>query len=80
MAAEAKITTRAEDYAQWYQDVIAQAQLAEPAGVVRGCMVIRPHGFAIWEGMQADLDRRFKSTGHKNACFPLLIPKGFIEK
>jgi len=78
--AQSKITLRAEDYAQWYQDVIAQAELAEPAEVVRGCMVIRPHGFAIWEKMQADLDRRFKETGHKNACFPLLIPMSFINK
>jgi len=78
--AEQKITPRAEDYAQWYQDVIAAAQLAEPAGVVRGCMVIRPHGFAIWEKMQADLDRRFKETGHQNASFPLLIPMSFLQK
>ena len=74
------ITPRAEDYAQWYQDVIAQAELAEAAGVVKGCMVIRPHGYAIWEKMQADLDRRFKATGHKNACFPMLIPMSFIAK
>jgi prolyl-tRNA synthetase len=78
--AEQKITPRSEDYAQWYQDIVAQAEMAEPAGVVRGCMVIRPHGFAVWEKMQADLDRRFKATGHKNASFPLLIPKSFIEK
>lgn len=78
--AEARITPRADDYSQWYQDVIAQAELAEAAGVVRGCMVIRPHGYAIWEKMQADLDRRFKETGHKNAAFPLLIPMSFIEK
>jgi prolyl-tRNA synthetase len=77
---DARITKRSEDYAQWYQDVVAAAQLAEPAGVVRGCMVIRPHGFAIWEAIQADLDRRFKATGHKNACFPLLIPMSFIQK
>ncbi len=76
----AKITPRADDYAQWYQDVISEAQLAEAAGVVKGCMVIRPHGYAIWEKMQADLDRRFKATGHKNACFPLLIPMSFIQK
>jgi prolyl-tRNA synthetase len=75
-----RITPRAEDYSQWYQDVIASAELAEPAGVVKGCMVIRPHGFAIWEKMQADLDRRFKATGHKNAYFPLLIPMSFIQK
>ena len=72
--AGAKIKTRAEDYAQWYQDVIAAGDLAEAAGVVKGCMVIKPHGFAIWEAMQRDLDRRFKETGHKNAAFPLLIP------
>ena len=78
--ARAKITPRSEDYAQWYQDVIAAAELAEPAGVVKGCMVIRPNGFAIWEGIQGDLDRRFKATGHRNACFPLLIPMSFIQK
>jgi len=78
--AGARITPRGEDYAKWYQDVIAQAELAEQAGVVKGCMVIRPHGFAIWEKIQADMDRRFKETGHKNACFPLLIPMSFIEK
>ena len=77
---EARITPRATDYAQWYQDVIQEADLAEAAGVVKGCMVIKPHGYAIWEKMQADLDRRFKATGHKNACFPLLIPKSFITR
>ena len=77
---QSRITSRAQDYAQWYQDVIAEAELAEPAGVVKGCMVIRPHGYAIWEKMQADLDRRFKETGHQNACFPLLIPMSFLEK
>ncbi|HEV8112184.1 MAG TPA: proline--tRNA ligase [Planctomycetota bacterium] len=78
--AEARITPRAQDYAQWYQDVIREAQLAEPAEVVKGCMVIRPHGYAIWEKMQADLDRRFKETGHQNAYFPLLIPLSFLAK
>jgi prolyl-tRNA synthetase len=77
---EARITPRAEDYAQWYQDVIQEAQLAESAGVVKGCMVIRPHGYAIWEKMQADMDRRFKETGHQNAYFPLLIPLSFLAK
>ena len=67
---EARITPRSEDYSQWYQDVISQAQLAEPANVVKGCMVIRPHGFAIWEAIQGDLDKRFKATGHKNASRP----------
>ena len=75
-----EITPREKDYAQWYQDVIAAGELAEPAGVVKGCMVIRPHGFAIWEAIQADMDARFKATGHKNAYFPLLIPMSFINK
>lgn len=78
--AEQHITSRAQDYAQWYQDVIAAAQLAEPAGVVRGCMVVRPHGWAIWEKIQAELDGRFKATGHQNAAFPLLIPLSFLQK
>jgi prolyl-tRNA synthetase len=74
------ITPRAQDFAQWYQDVIRQGDLAENAEVVRGCMVIKPHGYAIWEKIQAELDRRFKATGHKNAYFPLLIPKSFLAK
>jgi prolyl-tRNA synthetase len=78
--AESTITPRAKDYAQWYQDVIAAAQLAEPAEVVRGCMVVRPHGWAIWEKIQSELDRRFKQTGHQNAAFPLLIPLSFLQK
>ncbi|HFE46708.1 MAG TPA: proline--tRNA ligase [Nannocystis exedens] len=75
-----KITPRAEDYPQWYQDVIREGELAESAKVVKGCMVIKPHGFAIWEKIQRDLDARFKDTGHKNAYFPLLIPQSFITK
>jgi prolyl-tRNA synthetase len=78
--AELVITPRAKDYAQWYQDVIAAAELAEPAHVVKGCMVVRPHGWAIWEKIQAELDRRFKATGHQNAAFPLLIPLSFLQK
>jgi prolyl-tRNA synthetase len=78
--AEQTITPRAKDYAQWYQDVIAAAELAEAAGVVRGCMVVRPHGWAIWEKIQAELDGRFKATGHQNAAFPLLIPLSFLQK
>ncbi len=77
---QSKITPRDEDYAQWYQDVIREAELAEPAEVVKGCMVIKPHGFAVWEGIRDDLDRRFKETGHQNAYFPLLIPMSFIQK
>lgn len=74
------ITPRSKDFAQWYQDVIRQGDLAENAEVVRGCMVIKPHGYAIWEKIQSELDRRFKATGHKNAYFPLLIPKSFLAR
>ncbi len=74
-----KITPRSQDYSEWYTDVIRQAQLADYAPV-RGCMVIRPYGFALWENVKEGLDRRFKETGHENACFPLLIPMSFIEK
>ena len=75
-----KITPRGEDYPQWYQDVIREADLAEPARVVKGCMVIKPYGYAIWEKIQRELDARFKATGHVNAYFPLLIPQSFITK
>ncbi len=71
--------TRAEDYPEWYQQVIKAADLAETSDV-RGCMVIKPWGYAIWENIQADLDRRFKETGHENAYFPLFIPMSFLEK
>jgi prolyl-tRNA synthetase len=73
------IKKRSEDYAQWYLDVIKAARLADYAPV-RGCMVIRPEGYAIWEAIQRDLDRRFKATGHVNAYFPLLIPQSFLTK
>lgn len=71
--------TRAEDYPEWYQQVIKASDLAE-ASPTRGCMVIKPWGYAIWENMQRVLDRKFKQTGHVNAYFPLLIPKSFLEK
>ncbi|MEZ4301279.1 MAG: proline--tRNA ligase [Polyangiaceae bacterium] len=71
--------TRADDYAEWYQQVIRAADLAE-SSPVRGCMVIKPWGWAIWENIQRSLDRMFKDTGHKNAYFPLFIPKSFLEK
>jgi prolyl-tRNA synthetase len=74
-----KITKRSEDYSQWYLDIVKNAGLAENSDV-RGCMVIKPHGFAIWERMQRALDRMFKDTGHVNAYFPLFIPKHFLEK
>lgn len=73
------ITPRTEDYSQWYLDVIAGAELVDSAPV-RGCMVIRPHGYAIWEAIQRDLDARFKATGHTNAYFPLFIPESFLSK
>lgn len=79
MAKELGITKRTENYAEWYNDLVKRADLAENS-VVRGCMVIKPNGYAIWELMQAALDRMFKDTGHVNACFPLLIPKSFFEK
>lgn len=71
--------SRAENYSQWYQDIIVKANLAENSAV-RGCMVIKPYGYAIWEKMQAQLDKMFKDTGHSNAYFPLLIPKSFLSK
>jgi prolyl-tRNA synthetase len=73
------IKKRSDDYAQWYLDLIKAARLADYAPV-RGCMVIRPEGFAIWEAIQRDLDRHFKATGHVNAYFPLLIPQSFLTK
>ena len=79
-APSGRITPRAQDFARWYQDVILQGDLAEPAEVVKGCMVIKPHGYAIWETLHAELDRRFKETGHKNAYFPLLIPESFLKR
>ncbi len=77
--AEAKITKRSEDYSKWYTDVIAAAELAEYAPV-KGCMIVRPNGYAIWEKMQQALDGMFKETGHQNAYFPLLIPESFLQK
>jgi prolyl-tRNA synthetase len=74
-----EITPRSQDYSQWYLDVVLKADLAD-YGPVKGCMVIKPYGYAIWEHMQADMDRRIKETGHVNAYFPLLIPKSFLEK
>ncbi|SHF17652.1 prolyl-tRNA synthetase [Fodinibius roseus] len=74
-----KITSKSEDFSQWYQDVIREAKLADHSPV-RGCMVIRPNGFALWENMKAALDQMFKDTGHENAYFPLFIPKSFLSK
>lgn len=80
MAKELKeLTKRSENYSQWYQDLVIKADLAENSAV-RGCMVIKPYGYAIWEKMQRILDDKFKETGHVNAYFPLLIPKSFLSK
>jgi prolyl-tRNA synthetase len=73
------LTSRSENYSQWYNDLVLKADLAENSAV-RGCMVIKPYGFAIWEKIQAELDRMFKETGHENAYFPLFIPKSFLSK
>ena len=73
------ITKKSENYSQWYNDIVLNADLAETSAV-RGCMVIKPYGFAIWERLQEELDRMFKKTGHMNAYFPLFIPKSFLEK
>ena len=80
MAKELKdLTKRSENYSQWYNDLVVKADLAEQSAV-RGCMVIKPYGYAIWEKMQQELDRMFKETGHQNAYFPLLIPKSFLSR
>jgi prolyl-tRNA synthetase len=76
---EDKLPTRNENFAEWYNQLVLKAELADYAPV-RGCMVIRPYGWALWENIQQGLDRRFKATGHVNAAFPLLIPKSFLEK
>ena len=73
------LTKRSEDYSKWYNELVIKADLAENSGV-RGCMVIKPYGFSIWERIQAELDRMFKETGHQNAYFPLMIPKSFFSK
>lgn len=73
------LTTREEDYSKWYNELVVKADLAENSGV-RGCMVIKPYGYAIWEKMQAELDSMFKETGHENAYFPIFIPKSYFSK
>ncbi len=79
MANFQKLTPRSEDYSKWYNELVVKADLAEQSAV-RGCMVIKPYGYAIWEKIQAELDSRFKATGHQNAYFPLLIPKSFFSR
>ncbi len=73
------LTKRSEDYSKWYNELVVKADLAENSGV-RGCMVIKPYGFAIWEKIQSGLDKMFKETGHENAYFPLFIPKSYLSK
>lgn len=74
----AKLTSREQDYSKWYNELVANADLAENSGV-RGCMVIKPYGYAIWEKMRDEMDRKFKETGHENAYFPIFIPKSLFE-
>lgn len=76
---EEKLTPRSENYSDWYNQVVQRAEMADYAPV-RGCMIVRPYGWALWENIQQALDRRFKATGHVNAAFPLFIPKSFMEK
>ncbi len=78
--AESPITPRTQDFATWYQDVVLQGDMAEPAEIVKGCMVIKANGYAVWEVLQRELDDRFKATGHQNMYFPLLIPESFLKK
>jgi len=79
MADDKKLTTRAADFSAWYNEVVLRAELADYSPV-RGCMVIRPDGYGIWERMQRTLDDMFKATGHRNAYFPLFIPESFLHK
>jgi prolyl-tRNA synthetase len=78
--ADSRITARADDFAAWYQDVVIQGDMAEPAEIVKGCMVIKPNGYAVWEALQREFDARFKAAGHQNVYFPLLIPESFLKK
>jgi prolyl-tRNA synthetase len=76
---ELKLPARSEDFSEWYNQVVLRAEMADYAPV-RGCMIVRPYGWTLWENMQSGLDRRFKATGHVNAAFPMLIPKSFIDR
>jgi prolyl-tRNA synthetase len=78
--AQSPITARGQDFAAWYQDVVLEGDMAEPAEIVKGCMVIKPNGYAVWELLQRSLDDRFKATGHQNIYLPLLIPQSFLQK
>ena len=74
-----EITARDKDYSQWYNDLVLKGELADYSAV-RGCMVIKPYGFALWENMRDQMDKMFKDTGHVNAYFPLFVPRSFLEK
>ena len=74
-----EITSRRQDYSQWYNDLVIKGSLADYSAV-RGCMVIKPYGFALWENMRDALDKMFKDTGHVNAYFPLFVPKSFLKR
>ncbi len=74
-----KITPRSQDFSQWYQDIVLQAELADYSPV-KGCMVIRPNGYMIWERIQRELDDRIKESGCRNAYFPMLLPEAFLKK
>jgi prolyl-tRNA synthetase len=78
--AESPITPRGQDFAAWYQDVVLSGDMAEPAEIVKGCMVIKANGYAVWEVIQREFDARFKATNHQNVYFPLLIPQSFLQK
>ena len=76
---EQRLPSRSEDFAEWYNQLVLRAELADYAPV-RGCMIVRPYGWSLWENIQGSLDRRFKATGHVNAAFPLFIPRSFLER
>ncbi len=73
-----ELTSRSQDYSQWYNDLVLKGSLADYIAL-RGCMVMKPYGYALWENMQATLDKMFKDTGHENAYFPLFVPKSLFE-
>jgi prolyl-tRNA synthetase len=79
VAAQSVLTSQSKDFPRWYQDVVAKAELADN-GPVRGTMVIRPYGYAIWERIQGEIDARIKAAGAKNAYFPLFIPESYLSK
>ena len=76
---EQAVTAQSEDFSRWYNEIVYRADLASPSPV-RGCVIIKPYGYEIWEGIKAGLDRRIKETGHQNAYFPLFIPESYIKR